>query len=47
MAIHGHTFVWHGQTPEWLFVNNFDSSGNYVSKDILDKRLENKKLEIE
>lgn len=41
IALRGHTFVWHGQTPEWFFKEGFNSNGNWVSKDTMNKRLEN------
>ena len=40
IALRGHTFVWYSQTPDWFFRENFNSWGNYVSRDIMDKRLE-------
>ena len=40
IALRGHTFVWYSQTPDWFFRQNFQSYGNYVSKDIMNKRLE-------
>lgn len=36
-----HTLVWHSQTPEWFFKENYDASGEYVSKEKMLKRMEN------
>ena len=33
--------VWHSQTPDWFFKENFDPNGAWVSKDKMTKRLEN------
>ena len=41
IPLRGHTFVWHAQTPEWFFKENFQQNGNFVSKDIMNQRLEN------
>ena len=41
IPLRGHTFVWHAQTPEWFFRENFESYGNFVSRDIMNQRLEN------
>ncbi|MBP1567065.1 MAG: endo-1,4-beta-xylanase, partial [Oscillospiraceae bacterium] len=41
IALRGHTFVWYSQTPDWFFKENFSSNGSYVSKDIMNQRLEN------
>ena len=41
IPLRGHTFVWYSQTPDWFFRQNFQGNGNYVSKDIMDQRLEN------
>ena len=38
--LRGHTFVWYSQTPDWFFRENFQNYGNYVSRDIMNKRLE-------
>lgn len=36
MKMRGHTFVWHNQTPDWMFV---DKNGNQASKELLLGRL--------
>jgi len=36
-----HTLVWHSQTPEWFFKENYDASADYVSKEKMLKRMEN------
>ncbi|MBR6598933.1 MAG: endo-1,4-beta-xylanase, partial [Oscillospiraceae bacterium] len=41
IGVRGHTFVWYSQTPDWFFREGFQSNGNYVSADIMNKRLEN------
>lgn len=41
IPLRGHTFVWYSQTPDWFFREGFQSSGAYVSADIMNKRLEN------
>ena len=35
-----HVFVWHKQTPQWFFKENFSKNGAYVSKEVMDGRLE-------
>ena len=36
-----HTLVWHSQTPEWFFKEDYDESKSYVSADKMKKRMEN------
>ncbi len=33
--------VWHSQTPDWFFKENFNDDGAWVSKEVMIKRLEN------
>ena len=41
MPMRGHVFVWHSQTPDWFFNENFASDGATVSKEIMNQRMEN------
>lgn len=40
MKMRYHVFVWHKQTPQWFFKENFNKNGAYVSKEVMDGRLE-------
>ena len=41
LPIRGHVFVWHSQTPDWFFNENFQSNAPTVSKEIMDERMDN------
>lgn len=43
MKMRGHTFVWHNQNPDWLFLNN---DGSEVSKELLLERLKQHVKEV-
>lgn len=36
----GHVLVWHSQAPDWFFKENYDIDAAYVSKDVMNKRME-------
>ena len=36
-----HTLVWHSQTPDWFFKENYDPEGEWVSSDKMLLRMEN------
>ena len=41
IPVRGHTLVWHSQTPDWFFKENFSDNGDWVDKDTMLKRMEN------
>ncbi len=41
IKLHGHVLVWHNQTPEAFFHENYNTSEPYVSREVMLGRLEN------
>ncbi len=41
IPVRGHVLCWYSQTPDWFFKEGFRSDGAYVSKEIMNQRLEN------
>ena len=40
IRIRGHVLVWHSQTQEWFFHENYDITKPYVDKETMNRRLE-------
>lgn len=41
MKIRLHTLVWHSQTPDWFFTEDYTKDGELVSREVMLKRMEN------
>ncbi len=41
IPVRGHVLVWHSQTPDWFFRENYADDGEWVSKETMLKRMEN------
>ena len=41
IKVHGHVLLWHNQTPEAFFRENYSRTGPYVSREIMLGRMEN------
>ena len=40
MSLRGHTIIWHSQTPDWIFYEDFANKKDLVSRDVMLARME-------
>lgn len=41
IPVRGHVLIWHQQTPDWFFREDYDSSKDFVSEEVMLIRMEN------
>lgn len=45
-VMRGHTLIWHSQTPDWFFREDFEDEGALVSREVMLERMENHIKEV-